>query len=85
MGRKSALSITKAMLSLPIKWIELDKSIIIKMTDIFEKTTLDPRDAAHVASMKEVGLSSILSEDADFDTVDEIERVPVAQYLKRTH
>lgn len=82
-GRDSAIKITKAMLSLPIKWIELNKSIIIKMINIFENTTLDPRDAAHVASMKELGLSSILSEDADFDAVDGIERITGLQYFEK--
>ncbi|MCK4347135.1 MAG: type II toxin-antitoxin system VapC family toxin, partial [Thermoplasmatales archaeon] len=56
-GRDDAIKITKAMLSMPIKWVEVDKSVIIKMIDIFEKTTLDPRDAIHIASMKELGLS----------------------------
>lgn len=82
-GREDAVAIIKAMLSLPVKWIEVDKSVIIKMTDVFENSVLDPRDAAHVASMKELGLSSILSEDADFDAVNGVERVTVAECIEK--
>ena len=52
------------------------------MTDIFKKTTLDPRDAIHIASMKELGLSFIVSEDNDFDKVDRIKRVNVSKCIK---
>ena len=82
-GRESAIKITKAMLSMPIKWIEVDKSVIIKMIDVFKKTILDPRDAIHIASMKELGISSIVSEDNDFDKVDGIERVTVSEFIEK--
>ena len=82
-GRDSAIKIAKAMLSMPIKWVEVDKSVIVKMTDIFEKTKLDPRDAIHIASMKELGLSSIVSEDTDFDKVEGIERVDASKCIEK--
>jgi len=82
-GRDSSIKITKAMLSMPIKWVEVDKSVIIKMIDIFEKTTLDPRDAIHIASMKELGLSVIVSEDNDFDKVDGIKRVGASKCIEK--
>ena len=73
----------EAMLSMPIKWVGVDKSVIVKMTDIFKKTTLDPRDAIHIASMKELGLSFIVSEDNDFDKVDGIKRVNVSKCIEK--
>ena len=82
-GRDDAIKITKAMLSMPIKWVEVDKSVIVKMIDIFEKTILDPRDAVHIASMKELGLSLIVSEDADFDKVKGIERVNASKCIEK--
>jgi len=82
-GRDNAIKIIKAMLSMPIKWVEVDKSVIIKMIDIFKKTTLDPRDAIHIASMKELGLSLIVSEDNDFDKVDGIKRVNVSKCIEK--
>jgi len=81
-GKDNAIKITKAMLSLPIKWIEVDSSVIFTMVDIFEKTALDPRDALHIASMKKSGISSILSEDTDFNNIEGITRISVSQFLQ---
>jgi len=82
-GRDSSIKITKAMLSMPLKWIEVDKSVIINMIDVFENTNLDPRDAIHIASMKELRLSSILSEDDDFDGLNGIQRVNVSEFIEK--
>ena len=82
-GRNSAIKITKAILSMPIKWIDVDKSVIINMVDVFENTKFDPRDAIHIASMKKLGLSSIISEDNDFNNVEGIERVTVSKCLEK--
>ena len=68
---------------MPIKWIEVDKSIIIRMIDVYEKTSLDPRDSLHVSSMKKVGLSVIVSEDDDFDKVDGIERIGASKCIEK--
>jgi predicted nucleic acid-binding protein len=84
-GKDSAIKITKAMLSLPIKWIEIDKSVIIRMVGIYEKTTLDPRDAIHLSSMKEVGLSVIMSEDKDFDNVEGLDRISASKCIEKYH
>lgn len=82
-GKDSAIKIIKAMLSMPIKWIEIKKSVIIKMIDVYEKTTLDPRDAIHMSSMKEAGLSVIVSEDDDFDNVVGIERINASECIEK--
>lgn len=82
-GKDSAIKITKAMLSMPINWIEIDKSVIIRMIDIYDKTTLDPRDAIHISSMRKVGLSVIVSEDNDFDKVDGIERINASKCIEK--
>ncbi|CAD6492263.1 MAG: PIN domain protein [Candidatus Argoarchaeum ethanivorans] len=84
-GKDDAIKITKAMLSMPIKWIEIKKSVIIRMMDTYEKTTLDPRDAIHISSMKEVGLSDIVSEDDDFDKVEGIERINASECIEKYH
>ena len=82
-GKDSAIKIIKAMLSMPIKWIDVDKSVIIKMIDVYEKSMLDPRDAIHISSMKRVGLSIIASQDEDFDKVDGIERMSASKCVKK--
>jgi len=83
--KDDAIKITKAMLSMPIKWIEIKKSVIIRMMDTYEKTKLDPRDAIHISSMKEVGLSVIVSEDDDFDKVEGIERINASECIEKYH
>ncbi len=80
-GKKDSIKIVKTLLSLPIKWIELDKSITLSMIEILEKTKLDPRDAIHLASMKKLGLSSIISEDSDFDKIKEIQRISASKVV----
>lgn len=82
-GKEAAIKIIKAILSLPIKWIDIDRAIIIKMVDVYEKNTLDPRDALHVSSMKEIGLPIIISEDGDFDKVKAIERISASKCVKK--
>jgi len=82
-GKEDAIKITKAMLSLPIKWINVHRSIIIQMINIHESTILDPRDAIHLSSMKEFGVSTIVSEDKDFDRIKGIERLSASEFVEK--
>jgi predicted nucleic acid-binding protein len=82
-GKENAIKISKAMLSLPMKWSEIDKAIIIRMIDTYERTNLDPRDAIHVSSMKDTGQSIIISEDRDFDSVEGIERLNAKKCIEK--
>ena len=82
-GKEDAIIISKTILSLPIRWITVHRSIMMNMIEIHERSGLDPRDALHVSSMKEFGVSTIISEDSDFDRVDGIERLTASEYLKR--
>lgn len=74
-GRDDAIKIAKTMLSMPIKWISVDESIILGAVEIFERTTLDPRDSIHISSMRNVGVTTMVSEDKDFDKLEGIERI----------
>mgnify|MGYP000548299964 CR=1 FL=1 len=81
-GKKDALKITRASLSLPIKWLNIDESSIIKMLDVLEETNIDPRDALHTACMINNGFSTILSEDKDFDKIKNIRRMESKEFLE---
>ncbi len=81
-GKKDAITIIKAILSLPIKWLSIDESSIIRMVDILENTNIDPRDALHIACMLNNGLSTILSEDKDFDRIKNVKRIGAKEYLE---
>jgi len=82
-GKKDAFRLIKSIISLPIRWIEVDKNVIISMISLYDKTGLDPRDTIHVASMKKLGLSTLISEDSDFDKIDELERVTADEMIHR--
>jgi predicted nucleic acid-binding protein len=75
--------ITKAILSMPLKWIDVDKSVMINTIDIFEKTNLNPRESIHIASMKKMGLSTIISEDNDFDKIKGIQKLNILDCLEK--
>ncbi len=81
-GKEDAIRIVKTILSMPIKWINMDEPIVLETMAVFEKTTLDPRDSVHIASMKKVGLTTIVSEDRDFDKVEGIVRKDASDFLK---
>ena len=82
-GKEDAGRISRTMLSLPIRWINVQRSIATNMIDIYEMTGLDPRDALHVSSMREFGITTIISEDSDFDKIDGIERLTASQFLRK--
>lgn len=45
--------------------------------ELIEKNDLSPRDAFHIAIMKEAKITSIVSDDEDFDDLEGIKRVPI--------
>lgn len=80
-GKEDAIKIAKTMFSMPIKWVNVDESIILGTLDIFERMALDPRDSIHISSMRNVGLTTMVSEDKDFDKVEGIERINASECL----
>ncbi|MFO8051779.1 MAG: type II toxin-antitoxin system VapC family toxin [Thermoplasmatota archaeon] len=85
MGKDNAVRITKASLSLPVRWIEIDRPKMTGMIEQFNGHNLDPRDCLHLSSMKTAGINTILSEDADFDRVKGIRRLSAEEMLKGTY
>ncbi|MGA1822956.1 MAG: type II toxin-antitoxin system VapC family toxin [Thermoplasmatota archaeon] len=82
LGKEKAVKIANAALSLPVRWIDVDREIIHRMIDHFGDQDLDPRDCLHLSSMRSSGINTILSEDQDFDTVKGIRRLGVGDLLK---
>lgn len=74
--RKEKLNIRKnidAILSLPIKWIELDFAIIRRASEYQFKVS--GVDYLHVASMELNLVNEIISADEELDKIDFIERI----------
>ena len=55
--------------------VEVSSLIPLTALDIIEEYGLNPRDAFHVAIMKENKIKEIISDDGDFDKIDWISRV----------
>lgn len=82
LGKENAVRISKATLSLPVKWLDVDRSIISSMIDNYRENTLDPRDCLHLSSMKANGIDTILTEDSDFDNIKGIRRLNIERILE---
>jgi len=54
---------------------EVSSIIPMVALDFIENYNLKPRDAFHMAIMKELNLTSIVSDDIDFDRVKKIKRI----------
>lgn len=81
-GRDAAVRIAKASLSLPVRWMDVNREIVVRMIEHFSDGELDPRDSLHIASMRSAGITSILSEDSDFDNVHGLKRMDVGSFLR---
>jgi uncharacterized protein len=80
-GKEKAVRIVKATLSMPIKWIDVDRTIILRMLEDYKDNNLDPRDSLHLSSLRSAGITTILSEDSDFDNITGIERMDTGTLL----
>ncbi len=75
-GREAAARAAEAMLHIRgLQLVGLDLAIISEAIHIYKHEGLRPRDAIHLATMREKGITAILSTDADFDKIPSIKRV----------
>lgn len=81
-GRADAVRATRMILSLPVRWMDIKRDVTVTALRLYEATDLDPRDAFHVAVMNTAGLTTILSQDSDFDGIQGIQRIPPAHLLE---
>ena len=74
-----------AMCSLPIVIEAVDVVIAREATRISYQAGISPYDSVHVAVMRRLGISEIVSADTDFDRVNGIKRLdPLRCYARRT-
>lgn len=82
--RSHGIEVGKKMLELPnIEIVSVTPRIVSKALDKMKETNLKPRDAIHVATMLENNVFSVISEDTDFDKIDEIERLDMKKFLEK--
>ncbi len=80
MGKEDALKAVKMFLSMPLKWIDVKREVVFYWLNIYSDSDLDPRDALHLATMKEVGLTTIVTEDKDFHDIEGIQRIDIKEW-----
>ena len=80
-GREDAIKAAKAFLHLPnLIMVDVTCDIITMSLKLLEKYAIDPRDAIHVACALSRGITTIISDDSDFDRVKEIKRKSLKQF-----
>ncbi len=79
-GKTDAIEVGKKFLNFPfLRFIPVDDEIIRRSQVIREKYNLKPRDSIHLSCAIERNISQIMTDDADFDGIKEIKRIPVMQ------
>ena len=68
---------SKHFLNLNIKFADVNKLVLHKTEDVLEKYNLKPRDSIHLATMQINNCKKIVSDDKDFDKVNEIKRIDI--------
>lgn len=80
-GRKIALKEGEKFLSFPkIILLETTKEIISLSQKLISKYSLKPRDAIHAATALVNNINEIVSDDPDFDKIEEIRRVKLEEF-----
>jgi len=75
---KLAMEKGRQFLNFPnLNILKIDVKVLFVAQNLVEKYSLKPRDAIHVASALSNNIKTIISDDKDFDRVEEIRRVPL--------
>ena len=71
----SALEIVRAMLEMRnLKFVTVDTSLLWESYKLIKKYGVGPRDSIHIVCALNKNEEKIISEDRDFDDIEEIER-----------
>jgi predicted nucleic acid-binding protein len=78
LGFSDAVNPGSKLLGFPnLRFIEVDETVVAKAQRLLEKYGLKPRDAIDLASALEKGIKQVISDDNEFDKVDEVKRKPL--------
>ena len=78
MGRNDGIAQGRKLLGFPnLKFINADENVLTRAQTLIDKYQLSPRDSIHVASALVRNIKAVISDDADFDQVQEIKRTPL--------
>jgi predicted nucleic acid-binding protein len=78
MGRNDGIAQGRKLLGFPnLKFINADENVLTQAQTLIDKYKLSPRDSIHAASALVRNIKAVISDDADFDQVQEIKRTPL--------
>src|SRR3989344_5932012 len=79
--RQTALMVSNLFLNLNnLKFIEVDLNIINSSLLLLKKYNLGPRDAIHLACAFSKELKNIITNDKDFDEIEDIKRHDIKEF-----
>jgi hypothetical protein len=78
LSRNDGINQGKKLLGFPnLEFIDVDEGILTLALNLLNKYTLSPRDSIHAASAISRKIKAVISDDKDFDQVEEITRTPL--------
>jgi predicted nucleic acid-binding protein len=78
-GQDAAITCAKALMELPnLKILAVDEKVMLKAMELLGKYNINIRDAIHASAALNNGISEIISEDSDFDTIPGLKRMETA-------
>ena len=79
--KQTALIVSDLFLNLNnLKFIEVDLNIVSSSLFLLKKYNLGPRDAIHLACAFSKDLKNIITNDKDFDKIEEIKRYDIKNF-----
>jgi len=82
-GYEYALHACASILRIPnMSFVGVDERVILRAQDLVKRHGLRSRDAIHVSTAMLVGEREMVSDDADFDGVRDVERTPLQTHFR---
>ncbi|MDO8460660.1 MAG: type II toxin-antitoxin system VapC family toxin [Nanoarchaeota archaeon] len=76
LGREIAIKEGEQFLRFPnLKFIDVNKEVILEAQKLIKIYKLKPRDAIHIATALSQNCTEIITDDSDFDGIKEIKRI----------
>ena len=78
LSRNDGINQGKKLLGFPnLEFIDVDEGILTVALNLLNKYKLSPRDSIHAASAISRKIKTVISDDKDFDQIEEITRTPL--------
>jgi len=78
LSRNDGINQGKKLLGFPnLEFIDVNESILTVALNLLNKYKLSPRDSIHAASAISRKIKTVISDDKDFDQIEEITRTPL--------